>query len=177
MAILESDGWKYYAEFVKAYAPNASGQTVNEDPTPTTLELDNIPAINQIPGLGNASLNQITLPSGLDYLIVAMSQFRSASANQMNLIGWIQDITSGVRLPASGPDNPQSIIANPAPLLLVRGRTGVLGSSKVVEFQCLKKGQAAAASDVNIARDYPSLGFSNSTSGLDVRTVFRIWAK
>ena len=68
---LAGGGWKYYAEFVKRYAPNAIGQSLNADPNLTVVEIEDSPILNNIPGVGNASSNQITLAPNLEYLIAA----------------------------------------------------------------------------------------------------------
>lgn len=178
MAILESDGWKYFAEFVKAFAPNAAGQSINEDPTLTTLEIDNTPLRCNIPGLTAASGNQIPLPQDLEYMIRAWTILTSASTNQFMVIPILWNATDSNKF-TSGSDilNTLGGVDN---IINVSTQIEKLSAAKNLEFKVLKKGYSGAASDVTVARNFSggtALAFSNSTAGLDIRTKIQIWAK
>ena len=178
MAILESDGWKYYAEFVKAYAPNAAGQTLNEDPNLTVFQLDNAPLINNIPGLGNASSNQILLPQDLEYEIEAETILTSASSYSFNIYGLIWDATLSDRIGYGKIKNAASGAVGAS--LHAYARTLKLSANKLIEFKALKIGHGPAASDVSVTNNFSggaALTFTNSTAGLEIRTSIKIKAK
>ena len=175
MAILESDGWKYYAEFVKAYAPNATGQTLNNDPTLTVLEIDNTPLRCNIPGLTVAASNRIPLPQDLEYFIEAQTILTSYSTNQFAGFPILWNATDS-NLFTSGDEN-MTNVGSVYGTFKVSTQIEKLTAQKLLEFQFLKNGYAGAASDVVVGRSYPSAPLSNSTAGLDLRTRIKIWAK
>lgn len=175
MAILESDGWKYYAEFVKAYAFNAAGQSINDDPTLTTLQIDNTPLRCNIPGLTVAASNRIPLPANLEYQIDAVTVLSSASTNTFLVSGILWNVEDVDKFDSGDEELPVTLSK------LVRVRTQFsLSALRNMEFQILKKGYSGAASDVTVTRNYTggaALSFSNSTANLDLRTRIKIWAK
>ena len=169
---LSSGGWKYYAEFVKKYAPNAIGQSLNTDPNLTILEIDDTPLRSNIPGLGNASSNQITLPSGLEYSCELFSSTASDNSNNYRrLIPIAYNVTDSVPF-SSGDEIYQDFASFHQPL-----KTSfrlLPTSAKILDFRLLKTGPAA----LRVTRGHNTYyNFSNSTANLDFRTRIKIYAK
>jgi hypothetical protein len=169
MAILEDSGWKYYAEIVKSYALNANGMTLNFDPNETTLELDSTPLRSNITGLVVAS-NQISLPTGLEYLIQAQTMAIS-NTGQIVAVSFFRDVTGGgLGVLLGGTDGSMEHNRD------VRARTQFFnssGSAMLLEYRAIF---ACTTGDLRLSRNYTAPAFS-STANIDHRTRVIIRAK